>query len=464
MDIPFKTKYRFCLCAGLIAVLVGIVLVILWSNNLISNPFTHKLKGQLSETGYGATVANATNEASGFDTAVLKNQGDLAFIQDGTLYILEGSTGRLNKINTNSYARNPKWSPDGQWLAYLIVSQQNRDFGRLWVVKRDGTEPHVVMGMQEASNYTIYKWSPIENVLAVSWQGIWLVSAQGQAQQVLKTEPPDIIPDIAWSQDGEQIAYSMSLPYTREEAENRTDVLYTLEINTGQTVKRLIAPAAGIWLESWWPDSRGILYWENPGHGASVAADGLDLFSLPIGAEEPFRFAAGLTNPNWWSLASDGRLLRIAGTGRQVWTNKWLEICDIKTGNTARVSIPQGSVPADPSFSPDARQIAFVTAPDLGSKEYPSIEKIKAWTNSFTLWVANADGSGARPLTKAGTSVQEPRWSKDGTYLMYMTDNYLWIIDVQGNERHMVAGPFLTGYDQEYYYGSGSEIWDWYRG
>ncbi|MEN6390950.1 MAG: biopolymer transporter Tol [Syntrophomonas sp.] len=415
-------------------------------------------------SGIGETPgANVTEEPSGFDYAVIKNQGALAFIQDGTLQVLDGSTGRLNKINTEGAAMRPKWSHDGQWLAYLVVNEQNRDNGRLWMVKRDGTDPHLVLGLPEASRYGIYEWSPTENVLAVSGQGIWLVSEQGQPKQMLKTGTPDNTPGIAWSSDGRQIAYSITLPYTRAELENRSDALYTLNISTGQTVERITTPAAGIWLVGWWSDNQGILYWVDPGHGASVAADGLELFSLPLGANEPFRFAAGPTNPRWLSLAADDRLLRVAGSGRQLWTNKWLEICDIKTGNTARVNSAQGSVPADPSFSPDAQQIAYVAAPDLGS-EYPGLEKFKDWTKSFTLWIASTDGSGARPLPKAGKSIQNPQWSKDGKYIMYMDDNYLWMIDVQGNERHRIAGPFSTDDQTDYYYASGSEAWVWYRG
>jgi TolB protein len=410
----------------------------------------------------GSTLTSCNSNISA-DESVLKNEGDLAFIQDGILQILEGSTGRLTKINENGQALRPKWSHDGQWLAFLIVSQQDRDSGTLWMVKRDGTEPRMITGLPEARMYGTYKWSPTENILAVSCQGIWLLDEQGQPKQVVKTGP-DTTPDIAWSPDGQQIAYSLTLPYTQEEVENRSDALYTLDIRSGQTVQRLIAPAAGIRLAAWWPDGQGILYWENPGHGASAAADGLEMCSLPIGVKEPLHFTAGLTKRGWLSFAADNRLLRVAGAGRQEWTNKWLEICDLTTGTVARVNVSPGSVTADPSFSPDAKQIAFVTAPDLGSKEYPSMGKIEDWTNSITLWVANTDGSGARSLAKAGNSVQEPQWSKDGKYIMYMADNYLWIIDAQGNERHRIAGPFSTDDQTDYYYGSGSEVWDWYRG
>jgi len=165
------------------------------------------------------------------------------------------------------------------------------------------------------------------------------------------------------------------------------------------------------------------------------------------------------------TLAADGRLLRVAGTGRELWNQKWLELCDIRSGTASRVNIPSGSVAADPSFSPDTRQIAFVTAKDLGPKVYlDSKEKLDSWNDTRTLWVTNTDGSGGRPLTHAGKYIQDPQWSRDGKYIMYISKDGLWIIDAQGNERHQILGPFP---EAEYYlgfYGMGSYVLAWYKG
>lgn len=460
--ISLKTRYGpYLRAAGLIAVLAVIALAVLWCQWLSGHPWIQGVKKT------GPATGGATEELSKPGDAVLKNQGDLAFVKDGRLQILEVGTGRLIKIDADGQVLHPKWSHDGQWLAYLIVSQENQDRGSIWVVKRDGTERRPVTGLPETvgCGTGIFKWSPADNVLAVSCRGIWLIREPGRPRQVLNIGP-DITPDIAWSPDGRQIAYSLTLPYTEENVVDRSDALYTLDIKSGQTVERLIAPAAGIWLVAWWPDGKGILYWEDPFHGASIAADGLELCSLPIGSKKPVRFTVGLTNRCWFSLASDGRLLRVAGAGRETWTNKWLEICNIKNQTAVRIEIPRGCVPADPAFSPDGGQIAFVAAPDLGSGEYPSMDKIKNWSNSMTLWVANPDGSGARALDRAGSNVQQPQWSKDGKYIMFMAEDYLWIIDRQGRERHRVAGPFSTNDNEEsrYSYGSGSDAWDWYRG
>jgi Tol biopolymer transport system component len=58
----------------------------------------------------------------------------------------------------------------------------------------------------------------------------------------------------------------------------------------------------------------------------------------------------------------------------------------------------------DPEWSPDGSKIAFTR----GSPEHSSI------------WVMNADGSGARAVTTGGQDDMDPAWSADGRWLCYV--------------------------------------------
>ncbi|TDC59420.1 hypothetical protein E1200_32120 [Actinomadura sp. GC306] len=58
----------------------------------------------------------------------------------------------------------------------------------------------------------------------------------------------------------------------------------------------------------------------------------------------------------------------------------------------------------DPEWSPDGSKIAFTR----GSPEHSSI------------WVMNADGSGARAVTTGGRDDMDPAWSSDGTWLCFV--------------------------------------------
>lgn len=81
---------------------------------------------------------------------VLKDIGDLVFVHKGLLYVVDGKTSWVSRLSESGQALHPVWSYDGQWLAYIRLSQQNEDSGSLWLIKRDGTQAHQVQGLPRA--------------------------------------------------------------------------------------------------------------------------------------------------------------------------------------------------------------------------------------------------------------------------------------------------------------------------
>jgi acylaminoacyl-peptidase len=69
-------------------------------------------------------------------------------------------------------------------------------------------------------------------------------------------------------------------------------------------------------------------------------------------------------------------------------------------------------IAADPQISPDGKQVVFV-------RQFADIMEDRRRSN---LWIVNADGSGARPLTTGKFSDASPRWSPDGTQLAFISD------------------------------------------
>ncbi|MDX1981076.1 MAG: S9 family peptidase [Bryobacteraceae bacterium] len=66
----------------------------------------------------------------------------------------------------------------------------------------------------------------------------------------------------------------------------------------------------------------------------------------------------------------------------------------------------------DPRISPDGRHVVYVRGfADIGTDQRHS-----------NLWIVNTDGSGHRPLTTGNYTDTSPRWSPDGTRLLYLSN------------------------------------------
>lgn len=80
--------------------------------------------------------------------------------------------------------------------------------------------------------------------------------------------------------------------------------------------------------------------------------------------------------------------------------------------------------------------------------------KLLDWVATRTLWIENADGSSAHPLKAAGTGIYQPEWSNDGTQIMYVRDNSLWMIGANDDNPQKIIGLFPDwGKDPFGYYG-----------
>ncbi|ATW25095.1 S-layer homology domain-containing protein [Candidatus Formimonas warabiya] len=417
------------------------------------------------ETGSGSSPdsSNPVMNPPDINTAAFKEQGDLAFIWQGLLYAFDGKTGEVKQLTGSGRAVQPAWSHDGQWLAYIDVTDPEADTGPLWLVRRDGSQAHQVQGLPGLAGRQGFFWSPTANVLALTMQdGVWLVSADGEPSRLVQSEGTF---HLAWSPDGKYLAYNGTLP--SDQPEDRSDALYTIAVDGGQPVQRLVAPQAGIQVTGWWSDGKGLLYWVDPLHSASLAADGMGLWSLRQGDTEPKFLSSGLAHQGWLSMSPQGRLLIVKGEWRIVWTRKSLAIIDPESGSVQDLNNPEGSVAIDPSFSPDGSRIAFVAAKELGGDVwgFEKPEELNAWVATRTLWIRNSDGSGAHPLPSAGAGVYQPVWSKDGDHILYVRDNALWIIGADGGQPEKVLGPFSEEEDLFGFYGYSSYqgITAWYQ-
>lgn len=406
---------------------------------------------------------------SAVDAAAFSGMGSLAFRRDDGLYVLDGKSGAAHRVDSSNAVADLSWSADGRWLAYIARDPAKGGAGTLWVVRADGSDRHQVKGLPALVEFAA--WSPVANTLAItldtsahpaSW--LWLAAPTGTPRP-LSIEAPAAThwtstSAPSWSPDGTLLAFTASESAPR--GAGRSDTIYIAPAGGGRAVSLVTSQGNGIEIAGWWARGGGLLYLLDPMYSASLAADGMQLFSLPIGGRpalltrslaSTYRFTLGYAE--WLRWSPDGRsVLLVAGGGRPVWDGKRLAACDAFGAACHLLPLPaQGVVTLDPARSPDGSRLAYVQAKALTSFGFSGTGAFTAWIQTRTLWLAHPDGTGARQLKAAGTGVYWPHWTPDGRHLLYVRDHAVWLIDSRGGAPVRIASIISTEDDTYGYYG-----------
>lgn len=173
---------------------------------------------------------------------------------------------------------------------------------------------------------------------------------------------------------------------------------------------------------------------------ASDRSGAIEIYVRPLadgGADVPLTTdGAQNVQPAW---SPDGATLAYHSSGRGgVWVMP-------ARGGTPRQVVAEGS---NPAWSPDGKAIAYQS--DEHADITPSAFGAQAGS---TLWIARADGSGTRALTRSGSPLgghAGPVWSPDGRYIGFTTfdgghDTGAWIVSVADGQTRR-----LTEYSRLY--------------
>jgi Tol biopolymer transport system component len=389
------------------------------------------------------------------DAASFRGQGRLAFVTGGVLRVLDGATGELHVIDTN--ATDPQWSASGSWLAY---GRANGPALEVWLSRADGSGKELVRvpGVTSA----IYRWSPTDDVLAVIPQGLdakglWLARPGRGVSELAAGDVP--VWSLAWSPDGQMLAYSSTLPFT--DPVGRSDGLFTVRTQGESPTQRLTATADGILGISWWPDGRGLLYLRDLQHSASLLADGVPFESLSLDGSRrsgafPLQKIDASAN-DWIDLH---RFVAVVGGGRELTSNKEVALCDIETLSCDVLARATGVVSLQPALSPDRARVAFVRAPDRGNLiGFASASEAEQWMNARTLWIVDLRSGTAAELTNAGRMIFAPTWSPDGQRLLLTHDQTAWFYSLSTG----ASSPLIKGLDAATPFGGYGWVFAWQR-
>ena len=359
----------------------------------------------------GRTLAYASDRGGRFEI----------FIRD-----LTAGGDRIALTDDRQHNLQPAWSPDGSRIAYHSSGR-----GGIWVVARAGGTPAQIsrFGSRPAwspdGTEIAFQGAPYTEPGAAAFEtygpsSLWVAKLDGSAPRIAtagwRPEGSHVRP--TWFPDGRRLFFSSQRLDTTD--------FWIVDLGSGALTRVFEARsrAADATLT---PDGRAAYYvrmgdhfdlWKLALHEDGTAA-GPALQALPPG-ELDIRHVA--MHPQGNRLAYVG-MATVAGL-RSLSLNR----DGVPAGPSVRIAEDAVRRARRPSFSPDARQVAFERQVSGG----PS-----------GLWLLDLAKGSVRALTGASTEARDPAWSRDGSRVYFEngadTDAMLQAVRVQDGAMEVVA-------------------------
>jgi len=377
--------------------------------------------------------------------------GHVAYVDQHRLWIKALPDGAVRQIAEEG-ATDPRWSASGQWL--MFTQARNRS-GPQALLDQQVIVPATAESQRTFKLDGRGEWSPTRDEIAFAGPdglSIVRVSAGGLQTRIVLPQPG--VGGFSWSQDGNHLAVSVTLnrithlwtvtaqgEQPREIAVKRFEQPRTIIQTNGQrTVQSAEFDLGEVTFAGWSGDGHWILFWPNPDHSASIAADGLPLTAVPASGGVAQRLLQALHDndvllfPDFVSPSPRGSgVLVTAGGNREAWTNKRVTWVDPSTGKSSILS-DQKFAASSIGWSRDGSRFACVLGPDIGSAG--GGEPAQKALAQRHIWLMNADGKQPKQLTSDPSYRDEyPLWSRDGHTILFTRMNQqnemsLWTADV----------------------------------
>jgi Tol biopolymer transport system component len=354
--------------------------------------------------------------------------GRVAWI-DGDVLVTASPSHPRPRVIAKGQGTNPKWSPDGRWLAYTRAEG-------LHVVTASGTQVQLILTKDD------YEWSPQGDSIAWTDGQLRVTDIATGIETTVVTKSN--VSGFAWSPDGGELAVASFDPGGPTRGFDVVDVA----AGTRRTVA--FAPADDppgvnpLLFAGWQPDGNAVLVWVDEYGSGSIAQDGLDLWLIPLDGSAPHNLGQTLVKRSWIRWSPDGtRLAIVRSKGRDVISERAVAICT-SDGSCTPITGPD-VLAFDPSWSPDGRKLAYVREP-AGQQPVMRGNDHPDWAARYAtrrLWVADADGANAEPMTTAAGGVASPSWSADGKQILYLRDAALWSLDLRNARVTRLVAPIV---------------------
>ncbi len=345
-----------------------------------------------------------------FSPAISPDGQSVAFTREGPdgnldIYVqtMSGEARRLTTDIDNDL--HPSWSPDGKSIAFIRAGP---DTARIMLVPAaGGPEKQIAVPGRFDPGHTRVSAGPLERLgnpgPAWSPDGKWLVYRQClptrengcplhlvslATQQVRRlTEQIAGVSDVmpAWSPDGKQVVFARFL------SNNSVADLYLISANGGKST-RVTTESQDIRGVTWSGDGRSLIFSSNRTGTYSLWSVSLaDLTISPINAIGETAIEPAVSKDNQFLVYTD------ASTNVNIWR---YDVANQAAGKLI-TSVRENR---NGVWSPDGKRIAFMS------------DRRGSWE----LWVANADGSQSRQVTKFGHGdFGSATWSPDGQWIAF---------------------------------------------
>lgn len=296
--------------------------------------------------------------------------------------------------------RDPRVSPDGQWVAYVVSKadqKQDRSDSDVWMARIDGDGRDAIRLTSSDKSESTPRWSPDGRYLAFlsardGKSQVWLLDRRG-GEAVKLTDEKQGVNTFVWSPDSTRLALVMTDPDPDEAATDkagddekekpkpivvrrlffkrdgegfltdRRDHIYVFDIASKKTTQITSGPyddRSAVWS----PDGRSLAFVSNRTEEPDSNVN-TDIFLVPAAGGEPKAVVATPVAEGSPAFSQDGRWLAYIAEGdpKNIWydTNN-VAITDLGSPGAAPRVLTDGvdrNVGA-PRFAPDGRSVLLL--------------------------------------------------------------------------------------------------------